>query len=97
MRPVVLSRRAEPDLRGLGRGDALSRMRDALQALAAGESDLDVKPLAGSAPWRRLRVGEYRVLHRPVAPSEAGGSGAGILVARVVHPRDLERAVATLE
>lgn len=72
-------------------------MREALEALGAGASNLDVKPLIGSAPWHRLRVGDFRVLYRPVEPNETADSGAGLLVARVVHRRDLERAVATLE
>lgn len=97
MSRIVLSRRAERDLRGIGRGEALARLREALEGLAVGEDNLDVKPLAGSALWHRLRVGDYRVLHRAVEPDEAGDSDARFLVARVVHRRDLERAVATLE
>jgi mRNA-degrading endonuclease RelE of RelBE toxin-antitoxin system len=97
MSRVVLSRRAERDLRRIGRGEALARLREALEGLADGEAGLDVKPLAGSAPWHRLRVGAYRVLYRAVEPDEAGDSDAHLLVARVVHRRDLERAVVTLE
>jgi Plasmid stabilisation system protein. len=94
---IVLSRRAERDLRRIGRGEALARLREALEGLAVGEANLDVKPLAGSAPWHRLRVGDHRVLYRAVEPDEAGDSDARFLVARVVHRRDLERAVVTLE
>jgi hypothetical protein len=65
-------------------------------ALAGGRPELDSKPLVGSAPWHRLRVGDYRVLYRPVAPSETDTGEPGWLVARIVHRRDLERAVATL-
>lgn len=102
MSRIVLSRRAERDLRGIGRGEALARLREALEGLAleglaVGEANLDVKPLAGSAPWHRLRVGDYRVLYRAVEPNEASDSDARFLVARVVHRRDLEQAVATLE
>jgi mRNA interferase RelE/StbE len=97
MSRIVLSRRAERDLRRIGRGEALARLREALEGLADGEASLDVKPLAGSAPWHRLRVGDYRVLYRAVEPDEAGDSDARFLVARVVHRRDLERAVTTLE
>jgi len=93
----VLSRRAERDLRRIGRGEALARLREMLEGLAVGEANLDVKPLAGSAPWHRLRVGDYRVLYRAVEPDEAGDSDACFLVARVVHRRELEQAVATLE
>ena len=69
----------------------------ALQALAAGEANVDVKPLAGSGPWQRLRVGDYRVLYRAVDLGEAADADVRFLVARVVHRRDLERAVATLD
>ena len=97
MSRIALSRRAERDLRRIGRGEALPRLRESLEGLADGEANLDVKPLAGSAPWHRLRVGDYRVLYRAVEPNEAGDSDALFLVARVIHRRDLERAVATLE
>lgn len=102
MSRIVLSRRAERDLRRIGRGEALARLREVLEGLAVGEAKLDVKPLAGSAPWHRLRVGDYRVLYRAVEPDEVGDSEARFsearfLVARVIHRRDLERAVATLE
>lgn len=97
MSRIVLSRRAERDLRRIGRGEALTRVREALEALAVGEANLDVKPLAGSVPWHRMRVGDYRVLYRTVEPDEAGESDARFLVARIVHRRDLERAVVTLE
>jgi mRNA-degrading endonuclease RelE of RelBE toxin-antitoxin system len=97
MSRVVLSRRAERDLRRIGRGEALARLREALEGLAVGEANLDVKPPAGSAPWHRLRVGDYRVLYRVVEPDEAVESEARFLVARIVHRRDLERAVVTLE
>ena len=97
MSRIVLSRRAERDLRRIGRGEALARLREALEGLAVGEATLDVKPLAGSAPWHRLRVGDYRVLYRVVEPDEAVESEARFLVARIVHRRDLERAVVTLE
>ena len=97
MSGIVLSRRAERDLRRIGRGEALARLREALEGLADGEASLDVKPLAGSAPWHRLRVGDYRVLYRTVEPDKAGDSEARFLVARVVHRRELERAVTTLE
>jgi mRNA-degrading endonuclease RelE of RelBE toxin-antitoxin system len=97
MSGIVLSRRAERDLRRIGRGEALARLREALEGLADGDANLDVKPLAGSAPWHRLRVGDYRVLYRATEPDEAGEADVRFLVARVVHRRDLERAVATLE
>lgn len=96
MRGVVVSRRAERDLRRLGSGEALVGIREALEGLAAGRANLDIKPLAGTAPWHRLRVGDYRSLYRPVEPDETPDANVRWLVARIVHRRDLERAVSTL-
>ena len=96
MRDVVLARRAERDLRRIGQGDALVRLREALESLAAGQANLDIKSLVGAAPWYRLRVGDYRVLYRAVAADETSDGGERFLVARVIHRRDLERAAASL-
>ena len=96
MRRIAFSRRAERDLRRIGPGEVANRIRAALQQLATGEPTLDVKPLTGAAPWHRLRVGNYRVLYRPVAPDEAVDPDTAWLVARIIHRRDLERAVTTL-
>jgi hypothetical protein len=57
--------------------------------MAAEAPNLDVKPLKASGPWARLRVGEYRILYRPI--------DGGWLVERLVDRRDLERAIGTLE
>lgn len=48
-----------------------------------------MKPLAGHPPWLRLRAGELRILYRP--------ADDGWLVARVIHRKDLERTVRSLE
>lgn len=96
MGPIVLSRRAIRDLRHIGRGGSLLAIQRALQALASDDPNLDIKALAGVAPWRRLRVAEYRVIFRAVDHSGDPGADTRFLVARVVHRRDLERAVATL-
>ncbi|HUP70462.1 MAG TPA: type II toxin-antitoxin system RelE/ParE family toxin [Acidimicrobiales bacterium] len=85
---VELSARAERDLRRIKRGPDRKRLVVALQALAGEAANLDVKALHGKAPWRRLRVGDYRVLYRPVE--------RGLWVERVIDRRDLDRAVATL-
>lgn len=74
----------------------LSAIQRALEALASSERNLDIKALAGADPWRRLRVGDHRVVFRLVDPAEGRDPAVRILVARVVHRRDLERAVATL-
>ncbi len=96
MRGILLSRRAERDLRRIGSGADLTRIREALEGLAGGATNLDLKPLVGVAPWHRLRVGDYRVLYRAVDPGEAAEPAARWLVARIIHRRDLERAVSTL-
>jgi len=48
----------------------------------------DDKALTGRAPWRRLRVGELRILYRP--------HPRGRRVARIIQRGDLDRAVRTL-
>lgn len=96
MRGVVLSRRTERDLRRIGPGEGLARIREALEGLAAEATNLDIKPLAGAAPWHRLRVGDYRILYRPIEMGEGVDSEAHWLMARIVHRRNLERAVSTL-
>jgi mRNA-degrading endonuclease RelE of RelBE toxin-antitoxin system len=89
---VELDRQAQRDLRKLHPDDhraALRAIADVLtcEPLPANASD---RALKGRAPWRRLRVGELRILWR-VTPA-----GDMRRVARVIHRRDLERAVRTL-
>lgn len=96
MRGIVLSRQAERDLRTMRDARTLARIGEALSALAAGEPTLDARPLIGAAPWHSLRVGDHRILYRPVDPAEAVDPGTRWLVARIVHRRDLERATSTL-
>lgn len=90
---VEFSPRAERDLRKLGSGPHLKQIRTALQALEAGEPNVDVKPLAGRSPWRRLRAGDYRVLYRSVER----GDEPVIWVERIVSRGELERAVSRLD
>lgn len=92
---VELAQRAVRDLRKMD-GAQRRRVRAALEALAVGAENLDVKALAGQAPWLRLRVGDWRVLYRPLSAEEAAAGGPGWLVARVVDRRDLERSVRSL-
>ena len=91
---IELATRAVRDLRRL---DAPERRRitASLDELAAGAPNLDVKALAGHTPWLRMRVGDWRVLYRPLSDEEAA-TGAGWLVARIVNRRDLERAARGL-
>ena len=86
---VLLSSRAVRDLRRLGPGPELDRVEAGLQRLSTGERNLDIKPVTGSAPWLRLRVGDWRVLYRP--------AGDEILVARIIHRSELQQAIRTLE
>jgi len=87
------------DLRAAKRAGELARVRAGIDDLEAEAKGLDIVPLAGAAPWRRMRVGNYRVLFRPLTPSEMrqlGQRGRGYLVARIVNRRDLDRATAAL-
>lgn len=92
---IELATRAVRDVRRLD-GPVRRRVRDALEELAIGAENADVKALAGQAPWLRLRVGDWRVIYRPLTEAEAANGGAGVLIARVVNRRDLLRAVRTL-
>lgn len=99
---VVLARRAQRDLRALD-PTARRRVLRALDALARGDPNLDVTALVGQTPWRRLRIGTYRVVHRRLTADELGGVpdvtgdvAGGQLVARIVDRRDLDRAIDRL-
>jgi mRNA interferase RelE/StbE len=91
MKEISLAPRAIRDLKRLDCA-TLKRMRQAFDALTEGAANLDVKPLVGHSPWRRLRVGEYRVLYRELDDE----SGSRHLVARVIDRRDLHRAIDSL-
>ena len=105
---VELSGKARRDLKRLGPGPERKAVIDALTVGLAAipqAENLDSKALEGAMPYLRLRVGDYRVIYRPLDPteiSEVAGrrglpeGGVGYLVARIVHRRDLERAVASL-
>lgn len=86
---VRLTRHAERDLRRIGPGPQRKRIAAALTALGADMANLDIKTLVDARPWRRLRVGDYRVLYwqRPDTAYEVG---------RIIHRRDLDAAAAAL-
>lgn len=86
---ILLSTRAERDLRRVGPGPELDRIEAGLRRLIERAPNLDVKPLIGSAPWLRLRVRDWRILFRP--------AGDQILVARIIHRSELQQAIRTLE
>jgi mRNA-degrading endonuclease RelE of RelBE toxin-antitoxin system len=94
--PIEIARRAERDLRKLSRQD-MQRVRDKLAEFVAGAENVDVKALQGRSPWLRLRVGELRVLLRPLTQDESTGGTPQWLIARVIARRELERAVASLD
>jgi mRNA-degrading endonuclease RelE of RelBE toxin-antitoxin system len=133
---VELAPAAERDLKRVGPGPDRKALVDALTVGLAAippPENLDVKALKGAAPWLRLRVGDYRILYRPLTRFEVKTlldnralqtevkrlreqrgrvnmtemfpavvrrqqqyPEAGFLVARIVHRRDLDRAVRTL-
>ena len=94
MAAVLLSRRAQIDMRRLGHVDQ-ERVRRALAALASGGANVDVRPLVGSAPWRRLRVGDVRVIFQRTRQGEEDAVEA-IYVGRIVNRRDLDDAIRGL-
>jgi len=70
---VELLHKAKNDLKRLGRGPDRKAVIDALTvglATIPPPGNLDVKALKGAAPWLRLRVGDYRILYRPLTPTE---------------------------
>ena len=94
-----MSRAAECDLRRLSPPDHRQVAAALMQTLAVEPmpANADDKALVGRSPWRRLRVGELRILYRPVNASELpAGHRSGRLVARIIHRGQLQRAVGTL-
>ncbi len=86
---VVFGREALKDRRRLPE-ERVAEIASRLQMIARGRSrNLDIKRLKGVKPWLRLRVGDYRVVHRQ--------SGNTILVARVVSREELESAIGKLK
>lgn len=105
---IELSSRAAKDVRALDK-PARTRVAGVLEEDLTADpqpENLDVKALRGAAPWLRLRLGDHRVLYRPLTAAEleplvAGVDArerptAGYLVERIVNRRDLDRAVTSL-
>lgn len=100
---VELSRRAARDLKKLQKRDR-DRVAEGLDRLrpVPMPEHADVKPIVGHAPWMELRIGDHRVLYRPLsarelerhAPPEAR---SGFLLERIVDRQYLERAIRRLE
>lgn len=96
---VELSRRAERDLRHLSASDRRRLLKAIESSFGQGPqpANADDRPLSGRAPWRRLRVGELRVLYREMTSDELpAGVTSGRLIARIIHRGDLHTAVGTL-
>ena len=97
---VAISPRAEKDFRGL---DVTTRKR--VRAVLADRlasvplpGNLDLKPLEGLRPWLRVRVGEHRIICRPLTPAELRGTGSsvGYYVARIIDRKQLLAAAKNL-
>lgn len=96
---IELSRRAERDLRNLSAPDRKRLVSAIEQTLGADPmpANADDLALSGIAPWRRLRVGELRILYRELTIDELpAGAAHGRRIARIVHRGDLHRAAGTL-
>ncbi len=89
---IALQPKAERDLRRIGPGPQRTRILAGLRDLDGAAGNLDIKALVGSTPWLRLRIGDYRVLYRDTDSA----AGTVHVVTRIVHRRELDRAVATL-
>ena len=97
---VLVSPRAEKDFRRLD-GPTHKRIRSVLvDKLTAAPlpRNLDVRPLEGLSPWLRVRVGEYRIVCRPLAAGELRGTGiaTGWYVARIIDRTELSTAIKNL-
>jgi mRNA-degrading endonuclease RelE of RelBE toxin-antitoxin system len=95
---LELARRARRDLQRLEKGE-LRRVRRGLEQLAEESKNLDIKALAGHAPWKRLRVGDSRIIFRELSSEEEKSYTSGqktLLVERIVDRADLDRVTRTL-
>jgi len=77
-----------------------TRVMRALEALASDPPppNIDERALVGHEPWRRMRVGDYRVIFRPLTRSELAEfpESRGYLIERVISRGELERATKAL-
>lgn len=97
---VQVSPRAEKDFRRLDR-TTRTRVRailaDRLTAVPL-PANLDLKSLEGLSPWLRIRVGEHRIICRPLTAVELRGTGssAGFYIARIIDRTQLQTALKNL-
>lgn len=64
-------------------------------------ANLDICALSGHSPWLRIRVGDYRILLRPLSDDELVTLGVelpqvGFLVSRAVDKQYVGRALRRL-
>jgi mRNA-degrading endonuclease RelE of RelBE toxin-antitoxin system len=97
---VELSPRAVKDLANIGKDRRVVERVLAVLGQEPRPANLDLKPLRGREPLIRARAGSYRVVFRSLTTGEVrhvtGAAGRGYFVARIVHRRDLARAIAKL-
>lgn len=88
---LELDRTACKDLNRLDRQirDRVIKVLKELESSKSPPSNLDIKPIKGSEPWLRLRIGTYRVLLRKMTPD-------AYVVHRIVHRKDLDREAQKL-
>jgi mRNA interferase RelE/StbE len=102
-----LTTRAEKDLRKIDPQArrplvaALDRLVEVPQP-----KNLDIETISGHEPFCRLRIGDWRIIYRPLADHEIAilvmrrgslESTTGFLIERIIDRQHLKRVVATLE
>lgn len=97
---VQIGPRAEKDFRRLD-GPTRNRVRSVLAdklTVVPLPANLDTKPLAGLAPWLRVRVGSHRIVCRPLTVAELHrtSAAAGWYVARIIDRKELPRPLKNL-
>lgn len=87
---------AQRDLRKLRKQNrsAYEDCQSAILDLEGGAPNLNIRPITGRPPWKRLRDGDWRILFRDIGVEEHPDGGH--LIARVVNRRDLDEAVRGL-
>jgi mRNA-degrading endonuclease RelE of RelBE toxin-antitoxin system len=70
------------------------RLRDGLEHPRIGALNLDIKPLSGHPPYKRLRIGACRVIY--TQDVDAAAFEVVFTVVAVVNRRDLRQAVKKL-
>lgn len=89
---IVYLKPAAKDLRQLKDATITKRIAVAVRQVANGEGAPDVVSVVGRPPWRRLRVGDWRILFRT---AEIDGTET-LIVLRVIPRGELDAAVARL-